>query len=410
MRGYFLVFLVFCFGVLNGQAPACGTNLELNDPEQRAAFEQFLSNVEGYEKGNAIDNRAIRYYQVVIHVVAPFWYQHVSVAQALQQIDVLNRDFAGTGENVERLPADFRDIVGSAQLQFCLATTDPDGAPTSGITFTETDIRDIALRYGEGGRRVIHYDQLGGKTGWDPTRYINIWLGEFGTILGSSAFPGLTPHDEEIGLVINISHFGAIGDAGYVNEYGRGHTLTHEMGHFFGLTHIWGQGTNPSCNDSDNITDTPNAAGPYFNCPDGDRFSCGTNNMYQNFMDLTDDYCLAAFTQGQVNRMRAVADIYYPDMHSENACTVPEPNYDTWYDGLVWASDPGSDKLVLYHPEGFTGAVKVEVFSADGKRVQQGSWVNDVSALIDLSRVGPGVYFVYLTYLDSRKCRKIVVY
>ena len=61
------------------------------------------------------------------------------------------------------LEEEFVPLIADVQLHFCLATVDPDGQPTSGITFTHTDVKDIALQTGEGGRMAIHYDQLGGR-------------------------------------------------------------------------------------------------------------------------------------------------------------------------------------------------------------------------------------------------------
>ena len=124
-----------------------------------------------------IHKRDIRYFQVVIHVVARDGYQPVSQAQALQQLDVLNNDFAAMGDNINKLPDEFKTLVENADMHFCLATLDPEGNPTPGITFTSTTEEFIGTNIGEGGRRVIQWDELGGKAGWDPTRYINIWVG-----------------------------------------------------------------------------------------------------------------------------------------------------------------------------------------------------------------------------------------
>ncbi len=410
--GRLLLFL-FCWLIGNplpGQESWCNTQVLDDALQSPSAYQRFREAVQEAEKNFPVHTRSVKYYPVVIHVVARPGYQMVTRAQALQQLDVLNRDFAGRGENLFRVPPAFRERIGSAGIQFCLATTDPEGNPTSGITFTQTNLSDIALRFGEEGRRIIHYDQLGGKTGWDPTRYINIWLGEFGTILGSAAFPGLSPHDEEIGLVINIDHFGVIGDGAYGHPYGRGHTLTHEMGHFFGLLHIWGEGTAEDCTDSDDIDDTPNAAGPHYHCPEGEQFSCGVSNLYQDFMDLTDDQCLAMFTKGQATRMEVVAGLYYPDMGADAPCTTAMTQFSSWYDGLTWATDAFAGKLILYHPDGFTGLISVRVFSMDGKRVSQVEQTDGWSVLLDLSRVGPGVYFVEIAHGAEKRTRKIVMY
>jgi len=332
------------------------------------------------------------------------------MGQALNQLDVLNADFAGRGENIDKLLSSFDALVADAAMHFCLATTDPDGNPTSGITFTHTDVNNIATMTGPGGRIAIHYDQLGGKTGWDPSRYINIWVGEYGDVLGSASFPGMAPYSEEIGLIIDISHFGSIGDAGQSGYFGRGHTLTHEMGHFFGLRHIWGGGVTYTCDDSDDIDDTPNASGPYYGCPSGEQISCGMSNMYQNFMDFTDDRCLAAFTHDQANRMQAAVAEYYPALAVEGACAENISSFNQWFSDLVWAHDASSDKYVIYGNVEWMGRKDVEVFSTDGKLVLTDVWDDQLSYLLDLRGVSEGVYVVQISGGGKNNVRKVVVY
>ncbi|HJW30249.1 MAG TPA: M43 family zinc metalloprotease, partial [Saprospiraceae bacterium] len=298
----FGLYSFFCLLSLHvkAQHPGCVTGYQARDQDEEARHQQFLDQIKAVEGKHILQSRDVKHFEVVIHVVSTDDKLNVSQAQVLQQLDVLNADFAGMGDNIGKLPVEFKSLVADAGLQFCLASLDPDGQPTTGITFTHTDLQHVGTQYGEGGRRVIQYDELGGKTGWDPKRYINIWIGDCENILGSSSMPDDLFPMEEIGLVIDDQHFGAFGPSGSYGEFGRGHTLTHEMGHFFGLQHIWGHGLNEDCSDSDDIDDTPNAAGPHYGCPTGEVLSCGDQNMYQNFMDLTDDRCLAAFTHGQV--------------------------------------------------------------------------------------------------------------
>jgi len=405
--------LPYLFLLITSSASAqqqwCGAK-QYDDGDKETIYQHFLQQARSIEAQSPIRKRNIQYFQVVIHVVARDGYQPVSQAQALQQLDVLNHDFAGMGDNVNKLPEEFKSLVENADMHFCLATVDPAGQPTSGITFTTTTKENIGTSYGFEGRKVIQYDQLGGKSGWDPSRYINIWVGECLDILGSASMPGEVNFEEEIGIIIDIRHFGTIGDAGYYNPYGRGHTLTHEMGHFFGLKHIWGQGFSESCEDSDDIDDTPNEAGPYYGCPNGEQISCDVSNMYQNFMDLTDDRCLAAFTHDQVARMRSAIDLFYPNLDGELPCHVQITDFKDWFEQLVWASDAGSDKIIVYHPDGLTGKKVIRVFSMDGKLVFKSEWNEELSTLVNLQSVAAGVYFINITMGDERGSRKIVVY
>lgn len=404
---YVLFFLPFS---AVGQESWCNVDHRFNLSKDDEAYQRHLSHVREREERSPVTSRTDRYFPVVIHVVARDVHQPVTIAQALQQLDVLNDDFAGKGDNISKLLPEFSSLSADTEIKFCLASVDPDGFPTSGITFTQTDTVNIALVTGPEGRLVIHYDQLGGKTGWDPARYINIWVAEYGGILGSASFPGMAAFPEEIGLIMDIRHFGSIGDAGHSGIYGRGHTLTHEMGHFFGLKHIWGNGEEEDCDDSDDIDDTPNAAGPYLDCPSGIRSSCGTSDMYQNFMDLTDDRCLATFTRGQATRMQAVIDLYYPDMAVEGSCKSYSSGFTAWFDQLIWSHDRSSNKYVIHSPQGLMGNKQVTVYSADGRIILKDRWEGQLSYLLDLNQAGAGIYFVCVFHGMTSFVRKLIVY
>lgn len=396
---------------LAGQPAVCDFDYKYVLNTSNPSYRNFLEQVSDDSHGTDIRPRSVRYIPVIIHVVATSAFQPLSRAQVLQQLDVLNADFAGEGENRNDLPSEFEAIASGVNIQFCLADTDPSGQPSEGMTFTHTDISNIALQTGVGGRMAIHYDQLGGKTGWDPETYLNIWVGEYGDILGSASFPGMAPYTEEIGVVIDIRHFGSIGDAGASGFYGRGHTLTHEMGHFFGLKHIWGQGLDYICEDSDDIDDTPNASGPYYNCPSGVQRSCDASNMYQNFMDLTDDRCLAAFTRDQAAKMESVLASYYPFLSSADGCHQATAPFDAWYDALYWSYDAISKSVVIYSELLITGSNKsVRVYSADGRILHSGIWENQWSYQIPLNNAGVGVYFVQISDGSHKEVYKIPVY
>ena len=398
---------LLCTCTLHAQQSWCG----YHDPGQAINYQKFLQTAKIIEGKNPLHTREILFIPVVIHVVAREGFNPVSQAQALHQVDVLNNDFAAQGDNIGKLLDEFKPIVAPADIHFCLAATDPKGQPTAGITFTPTSKEFIGTDIDfQTGRRSIQYDVLGGKDGWDASRYINIWVGECLDILGFTTLPGQANFPEEIGIIIDIHHFGSIGDAGYYNIYGRGHTLTHEMGHFFGLKHIWGEGTGEDCSDSDDIDDTPNAAGPYYGCPEGDQSSCDNSNMYQNFMDFTDDRCLAAFTHDQVARMHSALELYYPDLANSTACSSNVVDFDHWFDHLTWSTDQANNKIVIYNPEGSPGPKNVRVFSSDGKLYYEGTWNDEVSFLIDLQNAAAGVYVVNITVGDECKSRKVVLY
>ena len=409
LRHVILMCLLWISNLAVAQSVWCPEDSLWNESRQNGTYDEFLRRVKAVERKPSLKIRSEEWYQVVVHIVRRDISQQISKAQIIQQIDILNEDFAGRGENISHLAEEFRSLIADTEIQFCLATVDPAGNPTEGITYTLTSVTDVALQTVPNGRIAIHYDQFGGQSGWDPTRYINIWVGEYGDYLGSAKFPGMSVYPEEIGIIIDIRAFGSLGDASK-NGFNRGgHSLTHEMGHFFGLLHIWG-GSADNCNDSDEVDDTPNSLGPYFSCPSGTQTSCGVSNMFQNFMDQTDDRCLAAFTQGQAERMQATIDIYFQNLDIAGPCYSTIEPFDRWWDELVWAYDQFSRQYIIYHPDGYSGNIEVEVFSVDGRLVQKDTWQGTQSFLLDLNTGGRGIYVVRITDGDYEVIRKVVSY
>lgn len=231
---------------------------------------------------------------VVVHVVYQNTAQNISDAQVVSGIAALNRDMRRRNADTAQTPAHFRKLAADMQIEFVLATTDPVGRATNGIVRKATTVREW------GADDKIKLSAKGGSDAWDTRSYLNIWIGNMPRSLGYSTSPGGAPAAD--GIVITTSAFGTLGKTG---PYNMGRTLVHEVGHWLGLKHIWGD---ESCGD-DGITDTPKQAGFTSGCPSGRVSTCdnGTNgDMYMNFMDFTNDACMNLFTKGQKERARAL--------------------------------------------------------------------------------------------------------
>jgi transposase len=187
-----------------------------------------------------------------------------------------------------------------ANIQFALASEDPDGGTTTGITRTRTEQTAFGVD------DAVKSAATGGVDPWPSDRYLNIWVCNLADgLLGYAQFPGGPPETD--GVVILNTAFGTTGTA--TAPFNRGRTATHEVGHFLNLRHIWGDDF--LCAASDLAADTPNAAGPNFGKPNFPHVSCnnGPNgDMFMNYMDYVDDDSMFMFTPQQVARMLATLE------------------------------------------------------------------------------------------------------
>ena len=231
---------------------------------------------------------------VVVHVVYNTAAQNISDAQIKSQIAALNRDFRRLNEDSVNTPDRFKSFAADVAIEFVLATADGMGRATNGIVRKQTNVRSWQMD------DKIKSSKWGGADGWNPKSYLNIWVGNLAQALGYASLPGSDAALD--GVVINATAFGTIGTAA---PYNMGRTTVHEVGHWLGLKHIWGDA---ACGD-DNVGDTPQQGSFTTGCPAGFRSSCSNaplGDMYMNYMDFTDDKVMNLFTHGQKDRMRAL--------------------------------------------------------------------------------------------------------
>jgi len=237
---------------------------------------------------------------VVVHVVYNKDSENISNGQINSQLAVLNKDYRATNPDRNNVPAVWNGLVTDARIQFVLATKDPKGKRTTGITRTKT----TRTSFGTGD--TVKHKSSGGADAWPSTKYLNIWVCTLaGGLLGYAQFPG-GPADTD-GVVILNTAFGTTGTAKAPFDGGR--SATHEIGHWLNLRHIWGD--TEDCSGTDFVADTPNAQGPNYGKPHFPHVSCnnGPNgDMFMNYMDYVDDAAMFMFTTQQVVRMQAALD------------------------------------------------------------------------------------------------------
>lgn len=239
---------------------------------------------------------------VVVHVIGNVSNTIVYDNLVIQQIQILNNDY--------------RRIIGTTgngngadtQIEFCLATKDPDGNSTNGIV-------RISGNYGPYNYRVAaDLTSLKSLSSWDPNSYLNVWVTElmFGQ-LGKGTWPSDylgTSSEFEDGVVVNV---GAFGPNSSIPTMDQGRTLTHEIGHWLNLHHPWGDAEGGCF--SDGIDDTPFCSDPYQSSPltgcqsidqcltENQNASLPVRRQIENYMDYSADLCMNMFTEGQKSRM-----------------------------------------------------------------------------------------------------------
>jgi hypothetical protein len=288
---------------------------------------------------------------VIVHVISSTatpvgTFPNLAQGQINSQITVLNADFAGTGLNNGNLPGVFTSAKANTQITFCLAQKNP-----SGVTLAEPGIDRLGYQtMGWNNPAGAAYNTpatfqaymngtIKPASIWDPTRYMNIWISDVNAgagLLGYATFPsgtGLTGIGPAFGTATTDGlwcwsrAFGSnsIFPSGtYDATYNKGRTATHEIGHWVGLRHIWGDGT---C-ATDYCNDTPPAQTSNFGCPThphklGICSGNTTGEMTMNFMDYTDDPCMYMFTNDQNTRIQtAMANGTYRSLLNTSSATL----------------------------------------------------------------------------------------
>jgi len=221
---------------------------------------------------------------VVVHVIYNTSNENISASQIQSQIDVLNEDYNASNADFSNIPSEFAALGSDTDIQFTLAD----------VTRKQTS------KTSWGTNNAMKYASQGGVDAWDSTTYLNIWVCNIGGgILGYAQFPGGSAITD--GVVVGPNFFGR---TGFLSApFDKGRTLTHEVGHWLNLRHIWGDGR---CRADDYVSDTPSSDGPNYGCPSYPTVNCRTNDMTMNYMDYVDDACMYMFSEGQNTRIRAL--------------------------------------------------------------------------------------------------------
>lgn len=282
---------------------------------------------------------------------------NITDAQILSQIDVLNKDYQRKNADTINTPAIYKSIAANTKIKFCLANTDPNGKATTGINRVYNS-KAYYLFSDENYLKSLSY--------WPSNQYLNIWVCDLRgnsptqALLGYAQAPGgpilgLAPTDgaaETDGVVIYYKVFGNTGDLLFPFNLGR--TTSHEVGHWLGLSHIWGNFNSGDCSLTDYCNDTPTCSDEYnskFTGGCSSFIQCTKRRMIENYMDYSDDGCLNLFTLDQKVRMWEVLTKSASRsqlFNSIGCCTInyiaSTPNYKTFED-----QDLNSDNWTVFN-------------------------------------------------------------
>ncbi|MES2486344.1 MAG: M43 family zinc metalloprotease, partial [Bacteroidota bacterium] len=394
----------------------------------REEFENWLSPKIAQQKAQRSANgtNAVITIPVVVHVIhngdAYGSNENITDEQVMSQITVLNQDY----RRMVDTPGYNENPVGAdTEIEFCLAKVDPDGNATNGID---------RVNLGQASWSSINAIDDGVKpdTSWNPSKYMNIWVVNYGNssdLLGYAQFPssnavpgnpanaGFANTD---GVVIGYKFFGSAdiypqGTYDASNTYIYGRTATHEVGHFLGLIHIWGD--NSSCivnatdSNKDYCPDTPAASTEHYICQAANScISSPGNDMVENYMDYTNDACMNVFTQDQKERMVAILN-NATRRKSLTTSTVCQPTAGTedynLLNGMSIYPNPAQTVLNINSANGDLPDSYI-IYNNLGQTIASVKVSSNANLTINTSAYANGIYFIKIDKGAQTKTLKFV--
>ena len=363
---------------------------------------------------------------------------NISNEQIEDQLRILNEDYSKTNPEFPNPPRNtFINFAGNAEIQFCLASVDPNGNPTTGITRTSTS-RTSWDADDNTDADAMKLTSSGGIHNWDPLRYLNIWVCNLtnsggGITAGYAYLPGLQGSNQswKDGPVVDFQYFGSIGAANTSD----GRTTTHEIGHYLGLNHTFSENNWPSSSclnnsgsticcdrDNSNVDDTPPTDAVYFgsvtsntnnNTCDDTQYGFNTDalDMDENYMSHASNTWM--FSNGQVNAM----------LGTLNASTNQGGRRNLWQNSTVTVNcinattNNLSESINLsIYPNPTKGdlsintsekIIAISIYNLIGVRVISGTETNKNK--LNVKELSNGVYFIRINTEKGSITKRIII-
>ena len=346
---------------------------------------------------------------VVVHILWNDPIENISAAQIQSQIDILNEDFRLLNSDSLDSSHPFWQFTADTEIEFCLASRDPNGNATSGIIRTYTDSTAFIEMDSP------KYTVTGGSDSWDPTQYLNLWVCHLNDglgLLGYAAFPADLATDPDLdGVVISYTAFGYIGTATAPNDLGR--TGTHEVGHWLNLRHIWGDDT---CGD-DFVADTEIAEDHNYGCPTfphNANSTCGSGvdgEMYMNYMDYVDDACMNMFTYDQGIRMQSALNGDRAGLLTSLGCSAPTGvlNEGSLENGFKIYPNPSNGNFTVDTHMLKYDNITISVYDLLGSKIQKFENIKSFPFKMDLNELSNGIYYFKINSGDKTITQKVII-
>jgi len=431
MKGIFTILLV-SISLTTIAQERCGTEIHTENMMKKNASYAIARNKVNFQTEKWIKNhpnhseKTIITIPIIVHVLWKTNTHNISDAQIQSQIDVLNEDYRRANIDKINTPNVWQTIAADSEIEFCLASTDQNGNPTTGIERIQTTHGKFGMN------SDIHTSSAGGADDWPNDDYLNIWVCDIQSGLLGYASPPSNWIGDGDGLVIGYQYFGRIGNV--QAPYHKGRTATHEIGHYLGLNHTFAEGSwsgqgpcdgpqgNLQCcdNDNGNVDDTPATDGIYFGtvtsstnnntCNDlsySNVFTTNVLDMDENFMAYSTNSWM--FTNDQVSVMKATLNGYRSSLKNSTVSIncdasvgIGLNNYKL--ENLNIYPNPTLGKLNIVSVD------KIKTLSITNIIGKELLFAKDFSAnTIDLSSYESGVYFINISTDKGTHIEKIIL-
>lgn len=396
-------------------------------PSYKTQIKEVFKNAEVQGQESLSRSNDIYKIPVIVHVVWKDSSENIADSIIHSQIDVLNEDFRRMNPDANNVRTEFEAVVGDPMIEFELVD----------IIRTETTAEfEVSL---SGLPDEVKQSSNGGSDAWDTDAYLNIWVCkikplsfggiDLGLVLGYAYPPAdlpnwptgvAAPSPELDGVVIDFRAFGKNNPNEIANPTSGlpletvGRTTVHEVGHYLGLRHIWGDGGGllggDSCGEDDGILDTPNSGTQSgFNC-DLNQNSCidpvdDLPDMIENYMDYAQETCMNSFTMGQIAVMRGVLE--GPRCNLVNACTPTSVNTLDNLNSLLVFPNPTSGDFTIQIQGRDLEHYEFQIFDVNGKAVnnafyQSGNQISTINA-------SKGLYLIQLSNEEEIITERLII-